>query len=384
MYDEPLKIGFVLDDSLDKTDGVQQYVLTLGEYLRGQGHEVHYLVGKTTRTDLPHIHSLSRNMNVRFNQNRMSMPLPADKVPIRRLLGDEQFDILHVQMPYSPFLAGRIIKLAPPRTAIVGTFHVAPHGQLVHLANSALRWLVSGSLKQFNEVMSVSTVAQDFAWQTYGVESSLVPNCADLSSFYAAKPLKKYDDPKKVATIVFLGRLVERKGCRQLLDALAYIKEHRMTKMSYRVVVCGTGPLEADLKRQAARDGLTSVVEFVGRISEADKPRYLAGADIAVFPSTGGESFGIVLLEAMAAARGAVLAGDNPGYAKLMAGRPQALFNPYDPEQLARKIVGLLENNMLRAEIHDWQRQYVAPYDVTTVADDVLSLYASALHKRRS
>lgn len=375
------KVGFVLDDSLDKPDGVQQYVLTLGEYLRGQGHDVHYLVGKTKRTDLDNIHSLSRNINVRFNQNRMSMPLPAAEGPIRSLLDNEQFDILHVQMPYSPFLAGRIIKNAPARTGIVGTFHVAPHGRMVRVGNWLLRWMVEGSLRRFDEIMSVSTVAQDFAWDTYRVESALVPNCANLSDFYNAKPFRELSDG--VATIVFVGRLVERKGCRYLLDALAYMKKHKMAAKPFRAVICGAGPLEDELKKQVKRDGLDGLVKFTGHVSEQDKPRYMASADIAVFPSTGGESFGIVLLEAMAASRGAVIAGDNPGYAKLMSGRPAALFDPSGCEQLARKIAGLIDRPEDREAARDWQRQYVGRYDVAVVSADVLALYGSALHKRR-
>src|SRR5688572_33467442 len=129
-----LKVGLVLDGSLDKTDGVQQYVLILGKWLASEGHEVHYLVGETERTDLPNIHSLTRNVSVRFNKNRMSTPLPANLRPIRRLLQQEQFDVLHVQVPYSPVLAGRIIKAADARTAVVGTFHILPHSKFVTLA----------------------------------------------------------------------------------------------------------------------------------------------------------------------------------------------------------------------------------------------------------
>jgi phosphatidylinositol alpha-mannosyltransferase len=84
-----LKVGLVLDDSLDSTDGVQQYVLTVGAWLTSQGHEVHYLVGKTTRTDLPNIHSLSRNIRVRYNGNRLSIPLPASKRRLRQVLRTE-------------------------------------------------------------------------------------------------------------------------------------------------------------------------------------------------------------------------------------------------------------------------------------------------------
>ena len=137
-----LTIGFVFDDSLDKPDGVQQYVLILSRWLQAQGHEVHYLLGETRRLDIANLHSLSRNVTVRFNQNRMAMPLPARLKPIRDLLHQVHFDVLHVQVPYSPALAGRIIKAVEPDTAVVGTFHIAPHSRLVTLGNHLLGWWV--------------------------------------------------------------------------------------------------------------------------------------------------------------------------------------------------------------------------------------------------
>src|SRR6188474_3063449 len=119
-----MKIGIVGDDTLDKPDGVEQYIQTIGRWFAQEGHEVHFLVGETTRTDFPNIHSLSRNVKVRFNGNRLSIPLPANRARIRRLLAKEKFDVLYVQMPYSPFLAGRIVKAAGPKTAVVGAFHI--------------------------------------------------------------------------------------------------------------------------------------------------------------------------------------------------------------------------------------------------------------------
>src|SRR4051812_47082988 len=91
------KIGFVLDDGLDKPDGVQQYILTLGAWLSEQGHEVHYLVGQTNRTDIKNVHSLSKNIRVQFNGNRMSIPLPTSSRKLRSFLRAEHFDILHIQ-----------------------------------------------------------------------------------------------------------------------------------------------------------------------------------------------------------------------------------------------------------------------------------------------
>lgn len=377
--EDNLKIAFVLDDSLDKPDGVQQYVLTLGEWLRQNGHDVHYLVGETARTDIPNVHSLSRNVGVRFNQNRMSIPLPASRRAIRNLLEQEKFDVVHVQMPYSPQLAGRVVSSAPGKTAVAGTFHIAPHSKLVHVGNRLLRQVVGGSLGRFDEIVSVSPVAQDFAYKTFGVESSVIPNTIRLEPFYRAKPFTKYAHTK---TIVFLGRLVERKGCMQLLQAIAELR--RQKPGDFKVLICGIGPLESTLKAYVRQHKLTEIVEFVGFVTEADKPRYLASADLAVFPSTGGESFGIVLLEAMAAARGVVLAGNNPGYSSVLGDHPEVMFDPYNTPQLAKKLQMYLTDDAARARARSWQQQFVRQFDVPNVAAHILAMYDQALRKRRS
>lgn len=378
----PLTIGLVLDDSLDTSDGVQQYVLTLGHWLTEQGHVVHYLVGQTKRQDLRNVHSLSRNVGVRFNGNRMSVPLPASKSALRQLLARERFDVLHVQMPYSPFMAGRLIKLAPPGTAVVGTFHVAPHSLVVGLANRILRLMVGGSLRRFDHVMSVSRVAQSFAKQTFNIESTVVPNMAPLGAFYNAQPLPQYET---VRTVVFLGRLVQRKGCMHLLRAV-----HRLQAAGtlggehVRVIICGTGPLEGSLKKYVREHKLEGIVEFAGRVTEEDKPRYLASGDVVVFPSTGGESFGIVLLEGMAASRGVVLGGNNPGYASVLEPRPQALFDPKNEPAFATLLADMLDDAKARQQARAWQRQYVQRFDAPVVGAQILEVYQTALHKHRT
>lgn len=379
--DTSLKIAFVLDDSLDTTDGVQQYVLTLGTWLAKHGHTVHYLVGETKRTDIPNVHSLARNIKVRFNQNRMSIPLPASRRAIKALLAREEYDIIHVQMPYSPWLGGRIVKAAGRLTGVVGTFHIAPHSWLVHMANILLRTIVGGSLNRFDSFVSVSRVAQDFAWQTYRIESAIIPNTLQLGPFFDARPKKKYADTRN---IVFFGRLVERKGCQHFLRAITRLHESKVLPDNTQVLVCGTGPLAASLKAYVAEHKLGSIVRFEGYIDEKDKPAYLAAADVAVYPSTGGESFGIVLLEGMAAARGAVIAGDNPGYAGVMGQRPEVLFDPTSEEQFADKIQRYLDSSQLRSQAREWQQQFVRQFDVPNVADEILVEYNEALHKRRS
>lgn len=374
-----LKIGFVFDDSLDKPDGVQQYVLTLGRWLTDQGHHVHYLVGETKRRDLPNLYSLSRNVKVKFNQNRMAIPLPARMAPIREVLKREKFDVLHVQVPYSPALAARIIKCADERTAVVGTFHIAPHSGLVTLGNRALGLWVRSTLKRFDAMMATSEPARVFAQDTFSIYSEVSGLPLNLDAFSSAKPFSRY---AKTTNIVFLGRLVERKGCQYLLRALHYAKTNLDWPSDVKIIICGGGPLDSKLKSQAKEFGLSDEIEFAGYITEQDKPRYLASADIAVYPSTGGESFGIVLLEAMAASRGIVLAGDNPGYASVMAPRPQNLFNPLDTKQFAEKIVDALKDPNIRKKSRDWQKEYVCRFDVDQVGAKTLAVYEEALHNR--
>jgi len=366
------KIGFVLDDSLDKTDGVQQYILTLGQWMRHQGHEVHYLVGHTERDDIPHIHSLSRNIQMHFNQNRMSTPLPASKKAIRELLDREQFDALHVQMPYSPFMAGRVIKAAPKTTKIIGTFHIIPFSWVEKLATRLLGLILWNTLRRFDAIYSVSEPARRFAKRSFGVKSTVLPNVVNASAFHAGRHIRKYDDGK--ITIVFLGRLVSRKGCMYLLQALESLhQKHLLTNV--RVLICGKGQLLPELEAYVHDHHLSTIVHFVGFVSEEDKPHYLATADIAVFPSTGGESFGIVLIEAMAAGSGVVLGGNNIGYASVLHDRPELLIDPIDTAAFAKTLKHFITSRRARQSAKKWQQEHVKQYDVAVVGKILLEHY---------
>lgn len=378
---QKLKIGMVLDDSLDPSDGVQQYVLAVGKWLRSEGHDVHYLVGITDRTSPTNIHSLSRNIRVKFNKNRLSIPITSSMKSIKSLLNAENFDVLHVQMPYSPLFAAKVIKAASAKTAVIGTFHVAPSSKFVILANKTLALFLRQSLKRFDNVMSVSKTAAELASSSYGINSVIIPNTIDLTPFYNSEPFSNLDDSKN---IVFLGRLVERKGCQYLLNAVNYMKNNIDIKVigKWHVIICGGGPLEASLKQYVSSKGLAENVEFTGRISESDKPRYLASADIAVYPSTGGESFGIVLIEGMAAARGVVLAGDNPGYATVLGSHPEVMFDPQDEKSFGLMLSNFLKNDKARQIAHIWQQSESKQYDVPAVGKQILEVYQSALRKR--
>jgi phosphatidylinositol alpha-mannosyltransferase len=167
-----------------------------------------------------------------------------------------------------------------------------------------------------------------------------------------------------------------------LLQALDYLVRRHEWPAEARVIICGGGPLEARLHAYAREHSLSGIVTFTGYITEEHKPRFLAGADVAVYPSTGGESFGVVLLEAMAAARGMVLAGDNPGYASVMAPHPQSLFDPHDTKAFAQKLRSALKDEKARQQAHAWQNSCVKTYDVQKVGERTLAVYERALQNR--
>ncbi len=372
-----LKVGLVLDDSLDSTDGVQQYVCRIAEWLERSGHEVHFLVGQTKRTDLANIHQLSRNLRVRFNGNVMSMPLPTSKKLLRDTLDELKLDVLHVQTPYSPFMAGRLMRLVPDETAVIGTFHILPYSRLVTAANSVLGLVNKNSGKAFDTMMAVSEPAKNFAKRTYGYDSVVVPNPVRVADFIDAK------NQAPTPRIVFMGRLVERKGAMWLLKAVAYMNEHSLYTGEFEVIVGGKGEMLPQLTRFVEDHELETIVRFPGFVPEDEKASLLASGDITVFPSTSGESFGISLLEALAASRGVVLAGDNPGYRSVMYGFPDQLFDPCDTPAFAALLAKWLSHTKGRQAIRKKQREYVNQFDIAVVGTAVEKIYREALQLRR-
>lgn len=373
-----MKIGLVLDDGLDTPDGVQQYVTHVGAWLSSQGHEVHYLVGETTRRDIENIHVMSRNVHVRFNGNRMSVPLPTSRKRLKIFLKEHDFDILHVQAIYSPFMAGRLILSASATTAVIGTFHNLPYSKLVAWSNWILARLNYRSGKRFDRMLAVSSPARTFSKKWYGYDSEVLPNPVDVQRFSAG--VSTSDE----LTVVFLGRLVERKGAQYLLQAIDLILKDRLFTEKFRVLIGGKGELIGEMQDFIEQKGLQEVVSLKGFIEETDKPDFLAQADIAVYPSTAGESFGIVLLEAMAASRGVVLGGNNPGYSSVLSPYPDQLFDPTDVRAFAEKLAWYLDHQAARERATELQHQYVQHFDTSVVGTKLLEIYNEALQSRRS
>lgn len=361
-----LKIGFVLDDTLDTTDGIQQYILTVGTWLTSQGHEVHYLVGESNRKDIENVHSMSKNIKVRFNKNRVSIPLPTSKKKIAKKLEELKLDVIHVQMPYSPMFAGRVISATPQSTKIIGTFHIVMVSWLHNAGARSLELMNRNTLKRFDTIVSVSPAAANFAKTVFGIDSIIIPNAVSI------KAMQHEPVHHNIPTIVFLGRLVERKGCQYLLKALVQLQ--KQYDGLYQVQIAGKGPMRDKLLSYAMKHNIKNV-HFMGFIEESHKPALLAGADIAVFPSTGGESFGIVLIEAMAAGSRVVLGGDNVGYQSVLGDHPDLLVKSQDTHAFANRLQYFLEHPGAREAAAIWESEQIKQYDVSVVGKQLLELY---------
>jgi phosphatidylinositol alpha-mannosyltransferase len=372
---QKLRISFVYDDSMDGSEGVAQYVKTLGSWLSGQGHSVSYMAGQSRLSQYRggKVYSLAKNVPVKFNGNKLSIPLLAQGSHIKAALADAQPEILHIQVPYSPFMAQKVINCSKG-AKIVGTFHIFPSGWLSRVGTRLLKYLYGRSLTRFDKFFSVSRPARDFAARSLGISSDILPNMVEIARF----PKASQNDPNSV---VFLGRLVERKGCRYLIEAFAEVLA-KYPKL--QLTIAGDGEQRKELEALAKKLKIADSVKFLGFVTEQQKAKLLASAKIACFPSLYGESFGIVLVEAMAAGSGAVLAGNNPGYASVMLDDKRVLFDPKDKAELVSKILSLLDDSAGFTEIHNWQQKLVDQYDVETVGPKILNSYYELIAKKDS
>jgi phosphatidylinositol alpha-mannosyltransferase len=228
-------------------------------------------------------------------------------------------------------------------------------------------------------MVGVSGVAAAFAGRWSGMDATcLVPNLLDVEQVQRMVATSA-DRPRH--DVVFVGRLVARKGCEELLSSLDLVRRTRQGR-PLRVAIVGDGPMRSRLERRARRLGLDASVAFHGAVDDQRKFALLSGARVACFPSLFGESFGVVVLEALAAGAEMVLAGDNPGYRELLRD-PRGLEDPRRPEVFGARLQALIEADDLRVEIGRRQRRLLVDCDADVVTDRIVEIYRSALRRRR-
>ncbi len=376
-----MKIALVLDDSLDRPDGVQQYVLSVGRYLASAGHDVHYVCSSATRTDLEQpLHSLVGNFQVTFNGNGLRIPRVASRRALREFVERERFDVLHIQMPHSPLFSARLVRQARRvqgrDVTIVGAFHILPNGRIASLGTRLLGLVLRRNLRAFDRFCAVSAPAAAFARASFGIQAEIIGIPVSVAALAAAGAARTGSpDPSGRLRLAFLGRLVQRKGALEFVEALGALAPQIRDRV--RVTIAGRGPLAADVERAVERHGLRDLVEMPGFVPEEEKPAFYGKADIAVFPATGGESFGIVLIEAMASGSGVVVGGDNPGYRSVLGDSPDVLVDPRDTSAFAALLARLIGDSSLRAAIRAEQEVRVRAFDIGVIGPQIEALYGA-------
>lgn len=374
-----MKIGFLLDDHIHRPGGIQEHVRGLYRYLERHGHQaVIFSGGSQFRNDLPErVIQLGVAIPVKGSGSWTSIPLTL-RPPwaLRRLLEQESCDILDVQSPFSPTLSGRL--LAHSRAAHVMTFLIRIDGRLRLRLLSLAALAQRPSLRRFHWRVAISHSAVETARALYGGDHyTIIPDAVPIEEFAAAarKPrLEAFNDGR--VTILFVGRLEERKGTAHLLRAFAPVE--RQHGAGVRLIIAGDGPERTALRRLAQELGLRHV-QFMGYVERVDLPHLMASCDIFCAPAIGHESFGRVLIEAMAAGLPIVAYG-NPGYAETLRAHPDNAVVPAgDIQRLSEALAAFVASASLRAEVSSRNREGAASYSWDVVGAKYLAVYEQAL-----
>ncbi len=365
-----MRIGIVCPYSFDVPGGVQNHVHDLAEALIRLGHEVSVLAPADEDAPLPpYVVSAGRAVPVPYNGSVARLAFgPISATRVRRWLSAGRFDVLHVHEPVTPSLSMLAVLYA--RTPVVATFHTATtRSRAMAAAQGALQVV----LEKITARIAVSDLARKVQVEHLDGGGWEIPNGVAVAKFADAVPLAGW--PGTGGAVGFLGRFTEpRKGFPILLNALSRLVPARP---DLRLLVAGPGDPEEALadRARAVRDRIT----FLGKVSEEDKARMLRSVDLYVAPNTGGESFGMILTEAMAAGT-PVVASDLDAFRRVLdGGRAGAVFPAGDAGALADAIAGLLDDPARRAELADRAARVVAGFDWPVVAARVLEVYATAI-----
>lgn len=359
-----MRIGIVCPYSWDVPGGVQFHIRDLAEHLIRLGHEVSVLAPSDDDTPLPpYVVSAGRAVPVPYNGSvaRLNFGF-LSAARVRRWLHDGTFDVIHIHEPAAPSLA--LLTCWAAQGPIVATFHTSnPRSRAMIAAYSILQ----AALEKISARIAVSEYARRTLVEHLGGDAVVIPNGVEVDFFAHAEPRPEWQG----GTIGFIGRIDEpRKGLPVLMKALPRILAERPDT---RLLVAGRGDAEEALAPLPAE--LRSRVEFLGMISDEDKARLLRSVDLYVAPNTGGESFGIILVEAMSAGA-PVLAADLDAFAQVLdQGSAGELFANEDAGALASAAVRLLGDEERRAELSRHGSKHVRRFDWSTVGADILSVY---------
>ena len=362
-----MKIGVVCPYSWDVPGGVQYHVRDLAEYLSRLGHTVSVLAPASENGDPlpPYVVSAGRAVPVPYNGSVARVNFGVlSAARARRWIREGGFDVLHIHEPATPSLS--VLACWAADGPIVATFHTSnPRSRAMIAAYPILQ----SALEKVSARIAVSEDARRTLVEHLGGDAVVIPNGVDVAHFGAASPNPAWRG--EGGTVGFIGRIDEpRKGLPTLLRALPRIVAERP---GVRLLVAGRGDMAeaADGLDPAVRDRVT----FLGQVSEEDKARLLRTVDLYAAPNLGGESFGIILVEAMSAGA-PVLASELDAFRRVLeGGQAGALFPTGDADALAAAAVRLLGDTDRCARLREAGFAAVRRYDWSTVASDILAVY---------
>jgi phosphatidylinositol alpha-mannosyltransferase len=359
-YRDAVRIGIISPYSLTMPGGVQGQILALGRTLRLMGHDVRVLGPCDGPPPDAGVTPLGNSVPTAANGSVAPIaPDPSAQLRTIRALRDEAFDVVHLHEPLAPgpTQTAMFFKTAP----LVGTFHAAGGSAAYKWFSPGVKWLA----KRLDVRVAVSEDAEQMARSALGGEYLVLFNGVEIGAFTKATPWA-HDAP----TILFVGRHEPRKGLAVLLEAMSELPAN------VRLWIAGDGPDTDELRAHVAGDVR---IEWLGRISDDEKARRLRAADVFCAPSLRGESFGVVLLEAMAAGT-PIVASDLQGYSNVArAGRDALLVPPGDHRALADALRGVLADPSAAAELVASGERRACQFSMENLAERYVELYERSM-----
>lgn len=371
-----MKIALVSPYDITHPGGVVNHILALNNQFTKMGHEVRIIAPASREIPNKDKRLLpigkARPIPVRGTTIRISISLRlASK--IKEALAREKFDIIHLHEPFMPMLCSAVLRFSD--SANIGTFHACRGSPGYNFGWPISKIMLHRRRRKLVGKIAVSKPAMDFASKYIPGYYNIIPNGIDLEHFSPnVSPIERFCDGK--INILFVGRLEKRKGLNYLLKAYQQVKER---VPNVRLIIVGPGTrFRKKYEKYVRRRGLSDVV-FVGLVSYDELPRYYKTADIFCSPAIGGESFGIILLEAMAVGR-PIVATNIEGYASVIThGREGLLVPPKDDKELARALLSLISDEPLRRRMGAQGMLTAQGYDWVRVARRVLDYYVRIL-----
>lgn len=371
-----MRIGLVCPYNIGLGGGVQECVVAVRKELVKRGHEVHIITPLSrearenppkdtiligTGTDVRSPFATTAQISASFNPDELE-----------QIVEDYNFDILHFHEPWVPMLSRQL--LAKSRSINIATFHARmPDTVMTKTIERVITPYTKSILKSFDAYTAVSDAAAQYVRSLTNEQIEIIPNGIDLKKY---RPKRTPGSGGK-RRLLFIGRLEGRKGINYLIDAFAVLNDPHS-----ELIIAGNGPDRRKLENQVQDLGLNNV-SFVGYVSDKEKIRLLRESDVFISPAIYGESFGIVLLEAMATGTPTV-AANNPGYNSVLQGRGLvSLVDPKDANQFARRLALMLYDDELAKLWRKWALQNVKQYDYPKVVDKYEKLYKRLLKERK-